>query len=289
MASGKRASMREGPLAALFRRTEEDAKQAEVEAERAREELAAADRAAAQRAAAEAAAARPAPEPTPIEEIPPREAPHPSLSSPSEPAEEEEPHIPSPQERLRSAFSSELPENLMEAPRPATPAGERIRDAMPEPEIDDVFARRDAADRAAPFGQAKPAGQPVIRVVGVGGGGSNAVNRMVEAQVAGVEFLAINTDLQSLQESHAEVTLHIGANLTRGLGSGSDPDLGRAAAMEDYDRIKALLKGSDMIFIAAGAGGGTGTGAAPIVARIAVEIGALTVGIVTKPFGFEGS
>ena len=112
---------------------------------------------------------------------------------------------------------------------------------------------------------------------------------MVEAQVAGVEFLAINTDLQSLQESAADITLHIGANLTRGLGSGSNPDLGRAAAMEDYDRIKALLKGSDMIFVAAGAGGGTGTGAAPVVARIAVELGALTVGIVTKPFGFEGS
>jgi cell division protein FtsZ len=112
---------------------------------------------------------------------------------------------------------------------------------------------------------------------------------MVEAQVAGVEFLAINTDLQSLQDSLADVTLHIGSQLTRGLGSGSDPELGRASAMEEYDRIKALLKGSDMIFIAAGAGGGTGTGAAPIVARIACEVGALTVGIVTKPFGFEGS
>ena len=112
---------------------------------------------------------------------------------------------------------------------------------------------------------------------------------MVEAQVAGVEFVAINTDLQSLQESLADITLHIGSTLTRGLGSGSNPELGRAAAMEEYDRIKALLKGSDMIFIAAGAGGGTGTGAAPIVARIACEIGALTVGIVTKPFGFEGS
>ncbi|MFP5363355.1 MAG: cell division protein FtsZ, partial [Thermoleophilia bacterium] len=128
-----------------------------------------------------------------------------------------------------------------------------------------------------------------MRVVGVGGGGSNAVNRMVEAQVRGVEFVAINTDLQSLQDSLADITLHIGSALTRGLGSGSNPDLGRAAAMEEYDRIKALLKGSDMIFIAAGAGGGTGTGAAPIVARIACEIGALTVGIVTKPFGFEGS
>jgi len=256
MASGKRASMREGPLAALFRKTEEDAKQAEP------------------------------PEPTPIEEIPAREAPHPSLAHPSEPLEEAAPAIPSPQDRLRSAFSSELPENLLE---PATPAGERSRVRTPEPDFDDVFARNDVTERATPFGHAKPAGQPVIRVVGVGGGGSNAINRMVEAQVAGVEFLAINTDLQSLQESAADITLHIGANLTRGLGSGSNPDLGRAAAMEDYDRIKALLKGSDMIFVAAGAGGGTGTGAAPVVARIAVELGALTVGIVTKPFGFEGS
>ena len=133
------------------------------------------------------------------------------------------------------------------------------------------------------------AGQPVIRVVGVGGAGVNAVNRMVEAEVEGVEFLAVNTDLQSLQQSTADITLHIGAELTRGLGSGSDAGIGRAAAMEDYDRVKALLKGSDMIFITAGAGGGTGTGAAPIVARISREVGALTVAIVTKPFGFEGS
>jgi cell division protein FtsZ len=112
---------------------------------------------------------------------------------------------------------------------------------------------------------------------------------MVEAEVEGVEFVAINTDLQSLQQSTADITLHIGQGITRGLGSGSNPDLGRAAAMEEYDKIKALLKGSDMIFITAGAGGGTGTGAAPIVARIAREIGALTVGVVTRPFGFEGN
>ena len=129
----------------------------------------------------------------------------------------------------------------------------------------------------------------MIRVVGVGGAGVNAVNRMVEAEVEGVEFLAVNTDLQSLQQSTADITLHIGAELTRGLGSGSDANVGRAAAMEDYDRVKALLKGSDMIFITAGAGGGTGTGAAPVVARISREVGALTVAIVTKPFGFEGS
>src|SRR6185312_8365009 len=132
-------------------------------------------------------------------------------------------------------------------------------------------------------------GQPIIRVVGVGGAGVNAVNRMVEAEVEGIEFLAVNTDVQSLQQSTADLTLHIGGELTRGLGAGSDPTVGRQAAMEDYDRMKALLKGSDMIFIAAGSGGGTGTGAAPVVARIAREVGALTVGIVTKPFGFEGT
>jgi cell division protein FtsZ len=129
----------------------------------------------------------------------------------------------------------------------------------------------------------------VIRVVGVGGAGVNAVNRMVEAQVEGIEFLAINTDLQSLQQSTADITLHIGEELTRGRGSGSDANVGRQAAMEDYDRIKSLLKGSDMIFITAGSGGGTGTGAAPVIARICRELGALTVAIVTKPFGFEGT
>jgi cell division protein FtsZ len=112
---------------------------------------------------------------------------------------------------------------------------------------------------------------------------------MVEAEVQGVEFLAINTDVQSLQGSTADITLHIGPTITRGLGAGSNPDLGRASAMEEYDKIKALLKGADLVFIAAGAGGGTGTGAAPVVARIAKELGALTVGIVTRPFGFEGS
>jgi cell division protein FtsZ len=126
-------------------------------------------------------------------------------------------------------------------------------------------------------------------VVGVGGAGVNAVNRMVEAQIEGVEFVAINTDLQSLQQSSANQTLHIGDSVTRGLGSGSNPDLGRQAAREEYDRIKALLRGADMVFIAAGAGGGTGTGAAPVVAQIGRELGALTVGIVTRPFQFEGS
>src|SRR5690606_8420010 len=107
---------------------------------------------------------------------------------------------------------------------------------------------------------------PVIRVVGVGGGGTNAVNRMVEAGITGVEFIAINTDAQSLQDSNADVTIHIGQGSTRGLGAGANPSVGRTAAMEEYDEIKAALRGSDMVFVAAGEGGGTGTGAAPVVA-----------------------
>ena len=131
--------------------------------------------------------------------------------------------------------------------------------------------------------------QPVIRVVGVGGAGVNAVNRMVDANVPGVEFMAVNTDLQSLQLCVADVTVHIGDEQTRGLGAGADPEVGHDSAFSEQDKIKRLLKGSDMVFVAAGAGGGTGSGAAPVVARLAREVGALTVGIVTKPFSFEGS
>ena len=129
----------------------------------------------------------------------------------------------------------------------------------------------------------------MIKVVGVGGAGVNAVNRMVDARIPGVEFMAVNTDLQSLQLCVADVTVHIGDEQTRGLGAGADPEVGHRSAFEEQDKIKRLLKGSDMVFVAAGAGGGTGTGAAPVVARLAREVGALTVGIVTKPFSFEGS
>jgi cell division protein FtsZ len=131
--------------------------------------------------------------------------------------------------------------------------------------------------------------QPVIKVVGVGGAGVNAVNRMVDARIPGVDFMAVNTDLQSLQLCVADVTVHIGDEQTRGLGAGADPEVGHRSAFEEQDKIKRLLKGSDMVFVAAGAGGGTGSGAAPVVARLAREVGALTVGIVTKPFSFEGS
>jgi cell division protein FtsZ len=226
MGSGKRASMREGPLAALFRKTETEGLE---------------------------------PRPAPVAEQP--------TTPPAAPEEPAVPRVPTPQERLRHAFSSDLPENMMSPPA-APPATAPAAYYPPPPEA---------------------IGTPQLRVVGIGGAGVNAVNRMIEAEVAGVEFVAVNTDVQSLQQSDADHTVQIGADLTKGLGSGSDPERGRNAAMEDYDRIKAQLKGSDMVFITAGEGGGTGTGGAPIVARIARELGALTVGIVSKPFGFEGS
>jgi cell division protein FtsZ len=128
----------------------------------------------------------------------------------------------------------------------------------------------------------------VIKVVGVGGGGTNAVNRMVDAGLRNVEFIAINTDAQALLMCDADVKLHIGAKVTRGLGAGANPEVGRAAAEESRDEIREVLAGADMVFVTAGKGGGTGTGAAPIVAELARELGALTVGIVTKPFTFEG-
>jgi cell division protein FtsZ len=129
----------------------------------------------------------------------------------------------------------------------------------------------------------------VIRVVGVGGAGINAIERMMESDVRGVEFVAINTDLQQLEISNAPVRLHIGNELTGGLGSGADPDVGKAAAEASYDHLRHVLKGSDMVFVTCGEGGGTGTGAAPVVCRAARELGALTVAIVTTPFSFEGS
>jgi cell division protein FtsZ len=223
MAGSKRASMREGPLAALFRKTETEGLEG----------------------GAEAPAARPAAEPS-----------------------ADAPKIPSPQERLRHAFSSDLPENLM-APPSHEPAA-----------VEHQYASWDGSG---------PVGKPQLRVVGVGGAGVNAVNRMIEAGVDGVDFIAVNTDVQSLQSSQAHETLHIGPQLTRGLGAGANPELGRQSALEEHDALKALIKGADMVFITCGSGGGTGTGAAPVVARIARELGALTVGVVTKPFSFEGT
>ncbi len=260
----KRASMREGPLAALFRKTEEpDGSAAEGAEGQAQGDGSDALSTPATAAGERASSGRP------------------SAAEDVESAETDA-HIPTPQERLRHAFSSEIPENVMERES-------KVRMRAAADEIPDSYASsREASgfeEAPSPRSQAKP----VLRVVGVGGAGVNAVNRMVEAEVEGVEFLAINTDVQSLQQSTADVTLHIGEAVTGGLGSGADAGIGRQAATEEYDRIKALLKGSDMIFVTAGVGGGTGTGAAPVVARIAREVGALTVAIVTKPFGFEGS
>src|SRR5206468_8515206 len=127
-----------------------------------------------------------------------------------------------------------------------------------------------------------------IKVVGVGGGGSNAVNRMIDAGLDGVDFLVANTDMQALKQSKAPVKLQIGAKLTKGLGAGANPEIGRQAALEDTEKMIESLEGADMVFVTTGLGGGTGTGAAPIVASLAAELGALTVAVVTKPFAFEG-
>lgn len=134
----------------------------------------------------------------------------------------------------------------------------------------------------------EPKNNAKIKVIGVGGGGSNAVNRMIDAHLEGVEFLVANTDLQALRMSRAEVKIQLGVKLTNGLGAGANPETGRKAALEDADKIIEALEGADMVFVTAGMGGGTGTGAAPIIASLASEMGALTVAVVTKPFGFEG-
>lgn len=128
----------------------------------------------------------------------------------------------------------------------------------------------------------------VIKVIGVGGGGGNAVNRMIQAGIVGVEYITVNTDAQALYKSEATTKLQIGTKLTRGLGAGADPEIGRKAAEETIEEIKSELAGTDMVFITAGMGGGTGTGAAPVIANVAKEMGILTVGIVTKPFFMEG-
>ncbi len=127
-----------------------------------------------------------------------------------------------------------------------------------------------------------------LKVLGVGGGGTNAVNRMIEAKIQGVEFIAVNTDGQALNRSNADIRLRIGDSLTKGLGAGANPEIGQKAALESKDELLGVLQGADMVFVTAGMGGGTGTGAAPIIAQMARELGALTVGVVTKPFLFEG-
>ena len=287
----KRASMREGPLADLFRSTADDAPADPPEAprygredpaEKARDEGAPdADASTAgpvaagdppPPAVAKASSGEVPPTAPPTEEAPTSEA-----GSGDAGAEgsrlydqaEEQASVETAPERLKRVFSEE-PKLRREEFSTSTPR----------------YGREEPAYE--PSGSGEPH-QPVIRVVGVGGAGVNAVNRMVDARIPGVEFMAVNTDLQSLQLCVADVTVHIGDDQTRGLGAGADAEVGHRSAFEEQDKIKRLLKGSDMVFVAAGAGGGTGTGAAPVVARLAREVGALTVGIVTKPFSFEGS
>jgi cell division protein FtsZ len=175
-------------------------------------------------------------------------------------------------------------------PAGATPA----RDPEPEPERRERPAARwldPLPEQPARLERARDSASylAVIRVVGVGGAGLNAVDRMLDAGITQVDFIAVNTDIQQLQMSDAPAKIHIGSELTEGLGSGADPEIGRRAAEDGHDVLKRALRGSDMVFVTAGEGGGTGSGAAPVVARVAREVGALTVGIVTTPFGFEGS
>ncbi len=153
---------------------------------------------------------------------------------------------------------------------------EEQQSAAMEPTIDE------AASSEVSFGPAR------IKVVGVGGGGGNAVNRMIASKLSGIEFIAANTDLQALRRCEAETKLQLGCKITRGLGAGADPDVGRNSALEDTDKILDVLGGADMVFLAAGLGGGTGSGAVPIIGSLAAEVGALTVAVVTKPFAFEG-
>jgi len=257
----RRASMREGPLAELFRATEAAQRQAEKEGR------------------------EPQPEPTEAEQqasVAPAETPAPPAPKPTpvEPPEQTVEHVPEWEEA---------------APPPPPPPSQPVRlpERPPEPKREEP-PRQKLEPLPEPPPRLHRVPEPgayiaVIRVVGVGGAGLNAVNRMIDADISQVEFVAVNTDIQQLQTSDAPVKIHIGRELTEGLGSGADPDLGRRAAEEAYDQVKRALRGSDMVFVTAGEGGGTGSGAAPVVARIAKELGALTVGIVTTPFQFEGT
>ncbi len=253
-----RASMREGPLAELFRATE-----------------------AAQRQQGEG----PADESTPDQPAKEPAADDPSAEAVLDKTVEHVPDFVREEEqkssKSRKAPAAPQPVALTAEPVPerAEPPVSRFLEPMPEPAPRlNLVPRPDSTAYLA-----------VIRVVGVGGAGLNAVNRMMDAGIAQVDFLAVNTDAQQLALAEAPTKIHIGRDLTQGLGSGADPDMGRRAAEEAHDQIKEALRGSDMVFVTAGEGGGTGTGAAPVVARIAREVGALTVGIVTTPFRFEGT
>jgi cell division protein FtsZ len=251
----KRASMREGPLAELFKATE-----------------------AAQRQQERGAEAAPAEEPheSTVEHVPSWED---EIETPAPPRPDPTPEPIPPEPVPHPPEPDPIPEPLPPPPTVPEPPVTRYIEPMPEP------APRLHHARVGSLGSylAK------IQVVGVGGGGLNAVNRMIDAGINQVEFVAVNTDMQQLQVSDAETKIHIGRELTQGLGSGSDPTVGRKAAEETYDQIKHALRGADMVFVTAGEGGGTGSGAAPVVAQIAKSLGALTVGIVTTPFKFEGT
>ncbi|HEV2902172.1 MAG TPA: cell division protein FtsZ [Gaiellaceae bacterium] len=241
--------MREGPLAELFRATEAAQKQAEKEGRAVPGE--------------------------PLEET--VEHPPPKLEVAPEPGQGEA--APQHPERVPSAPARPQPPEPVQPREPSPDRGiARLLEPLPEPP-----PRLHRAPRSDSAYLAD------IKVVGVGGAGLNAVNRMIDAGLAAVEFVAVNTDLQQLALSDAEVKIHIGRELTGGLGSGAEPDIGRRAAEEAYDQVKRALRGADMVFVTAGEGGGTGSGAAPVVAGIAREVGALTVGIVTMPFRFEGT
>jgi len=251
----KRATMREGPLAELFRKTEAAQRAQEAAGEPELEPPA--------DPRAEAALDKT------VEHVPDfAKAPEPEPEVPPEPAASTAPAAP-PVE----------PDEDVTAEAAASRAAARYFQTMlePAPQLHRVPPPRGAAYIAA------------IRVVGVGGAGLNAIHRMMDAGIAQVDFVAVNTDRQALAISDAPTKIAIGEGLTHGLGSGADPSVGHAAAEEALDQLKAALRGSDMVFVTAGEGGGTGTGAAPVVARVARELGALTVGIVTTPFRFEGT
>jgi cell division protein FtsZ len=243
--------MREGPLAELFKATEAAQRQQEVEQTDAPPED---------------------PHESTVEHVPTWED---EVETPAPPRPDPQPEPPVP-EPVPDPVPEPTPPPAAYVPEPPVT---RYIEPMPEP------APRLHHARAGHLGSylAK------IQVVGVGGAGLNAVNRMIDAGINQVEFVAVNTDVQQLQISDAETKIHIGRDLTQGLGSGSEPGIGRKAAEESHDQIKHALRGADMVFVTAGEGGGTGTGAAPVVAKIAKSIGALTVGIVTTPFKFEGT
>jgi cell division protein FtsZ len=270
----RRASMREGPLAELFRATEAAQRQAEKEG----------------RAEEAEPAGQPVPTPSPVE--PPEQTVEHVPEWVEEAQVQEAPVKEAKPEPVRLPERTPEPQPVPEPkPAPAAPLPPAARDE-PKPKPAPERPKLEPLPEPPPRLHRVPdpgAYIAVIRVVGVGGAGLNAVNRMIDADISQVEFVAVNTDIQQLQMSDAPVKIHIGRELTEGLGSGADPDLGRRAAEEAYDQIKRALRGSDMVFVTAGEGGGTGSGAAPVVARIARELGALTVGIVTTPFKFEGT